>query len=259
LLIGIGSVLDANFNSDFFDHYKKKIVLGAGARGCNRLFDIERKDWDVRFVRGKNTTTVFGLAEEKAISDPAILITRFLPPESPLLRKKQTRPQKPVLGLVPYWATSLAFSEAIATINNMTLIPVYLTPERFFTLIASCDVVIVEAMHGAIIADSLGVPWIPCRMTNMKCEGDTHGFKWSDWLDTLDLHPKFITVPVTARMPGESFRNDITFAAKVRKSASIIRRAIQNVSWNLSDRDLLAYRQDQMLKVIDEMKFEIMN
>lgn len=140
---------------------------------------------------------------------------------------------------------------------GMKYIPSHLPPTRFFNLLASCDAVVVEAMHGAIIADSLGVPWTPCRMNNLKSEGEAHAFKWKDWLDTLELSPSFVTLPETEDMPGLSLKNDIKFALKVRAAAYGLRNMLKNADWNLSDRDLLAHRQEQMLKIIKALKQDL--
>lgn len=51
--------------------------------------------------------------------------------------------------------------------------------------IQESELIISEAMHGAIVADVLRVPWIPIKIYNHINE-----FKWQDWMMSLDLDCK---------------------------------------------------------------------
>lgn len=55
--------------------------------------------------------------------------------------------------------------------------------ERVITDILASDLVVTEAMHGAIVADALRVPWIPVRPLQAPHRG-----KWLDWATALDVH-----------------------------------------------------------------------
>ncbi|KAM3094967.1 hypothetical protein ACKFKG_14745 [Phormidesmis sp. 146-35] len=54
--------------------------------------------------------------------------------------------------------------------------------DRCIRMINFSECVLAEAMHGAIVADALRVPWIP-----IKSDGSINDFKWQDWLSTLNL------------------------------------------------------------------------
>lgn len=50
--------------------------------------------------------------------------------------------------------------------------------------------IITEAMHGAIVADALRIPWIPLRINQWNYTG-----KWDDWASTIRLPIHFRVVP----------------------------------------------------------------
>jgi len=58
--------------------------------------------------------------------------------------------------------------------------------EEVLNQIMQSEIVIAEAMHGAIVADTLRVPWIPSKAYNT-----INDFKWRDWAQSLSLpyHP----------------------------------------------------------------------
>jgi succinoglycan biosynthesis protein ExoV len=57
------------------------------------------------------------------------------------------------------------------------------------TGIAETEVIITEAMHGAIIADAFRIPWIPVRTHQEILD-----FKWKDWTSSVcvEYKPKSI-------------------------------------------------------------------
>ena len=66
------------------------------------------------------------------------------------------------------------------------------------TAIAQTEVLLAEAMHGAIVADALRVPWIPlCTSARIL------NFKWLDWCASLNLdyRPSFLSPLIGAYPP----------------------------------------------------------
>ena len=50
------------------------------------------------------------------------------------------------------------------------------TPERVHAAIGSVSLVLTESLHGAIFADTMGIPWIPFVTTR-----NVSALKWVDW------------------------------------------------------------------------------
>ena len=48
--------------------------------------------------------------------------------------------------------------------------------------ITETETLITEAMHGAVVADSYGIPWIPVRTTD-----EILSLKWEDWCQSIGL------------------------------------------------------------------------
>jgi succinoglycan biosynthesis protein ExoV len=247
VFVGIGSVLD-----DRHAGAARRIVFGPGARSAASAPDIRAPGWDVRFVRGPRTAAALGLGEDRWISDPAILAPLVHGPRPGSGPGTATR-----TGFIPYFRTRLAYAAALADMAGLSLVPTTLDPGTFLRRLLACDHVVVEAMHGAILADAFGIPWMPCRISNLKFEGATHGFKWSDWLEGLALDPAFLTLPYVARRLGGGLPGQLALLGSAWRAASILRGAIAAGRWTLSDRALLARRQEAMMAEIDRLKREI--
>jgi succinoglycan biosynthesis protein ExoV len=56
-----------------------------------------------------------------------------------------------------------------------------IAPKAFMLDVARSELVLSEAMHGAIVADSLRVPWVPIKFRVHE------RFKWEDWCYSMNL------------------------------------------------------------------------
>lgn len=172
--VGIGTLLNERLPAT-----GRLVVLGAGA-GLGRVPVPDRR-WEVHGVRGPLTAAALGLAPALALGDPAMLVARFV------ARPEGARG----IGLMPHYA-SLAHWDWAATARAAGLI--YVDPcapvDRTLAIIAGLDSLLTEAMHGAIVADALRVPWV-----GVSIDPAFHAFKWRDWGASLAVEPRIHPLP----------------------------------------------------------------
>lgn len=180
VLFGIGSVLDARMNTP-----GTKYVLGSGARRPNHGI---HPGSDVRFyaVRGPLSARALGLPVKLAMIDPGVLLNRFC---------STTMTQCADIGLIPYFASPHHEWQSIADRLGLTLISPHLGVDTFVERVIRCRFIITEAMHGAIIADCLRIPWYPIRANSRAIEGDTSTFKWTDWCQSINIEFQPLDLP----------------------------------------------------------------
>jgi succinoglycan biosynthesis protein ExoV len=206
IFIGIGSVLDDRFSS-----YKHKVVAGAGARSFETSPSLD-ESWTVLFVRGPLTARALKLGLNAVLSDPALLIPHVL--EIP------TQHSRTAVGIVPYYSSDQSAWRAVCSSLGYEYISPHLSPADFLARLSTCKAVFAEAMHGAILADALSIPWRPLQSYNSHAEGPTHAFKWMDFCSSVgvDFDP--------IRLPPLPPNTSVSWSLKKRAFSEIIRRRL---------------------------------
>ncbi|MDN3546005.1 polysaccharide pyruvyl transferase family protein [Kinneretia asaccharophila] len=166
--VGIGTLLNHRLPDSGRLH-----IMGSGA-GYGRPMQIDQRV-RVHAVRGHLTAKSLGLAVETAVADAAVLIRQVELPPLTLSRQR--------VGVM-FTGQSLAAFDWMTLSQQIGLHPIscHWSVDRVLDEIRRCDVLLSEAMHGAIIADALRVPWVP-----ITCNPDILGAKWQDWLSVFDL------------------------------------------------------------------------
>lgn len=169
LFVGIGSILGSH-------HPRKprKYVVGTGFGGYQPPAEIHDGSWDVVFVRGPLTAERLNLPAEKAISDGAILIRLIDLP----------RPAKSIkVAYMPHFESlDRGGWDEVCRLAGIRLIDPTKPVAEVLTDILAAELLITEAMHGAIVADALRTPWVAVK----PIESDHH-MKWLDWSESLGL------------------------------------------------------------------------
>lgn len=180
IFVGIGTLLN-----HWLPPHPLKYIFGAGVGyGTAPVVD---DTWKIYFVRGPLSAGALGLPQKFAITDPAALIRTIDLPREPKVFAASFMPHhtnSERLKSERETVRLLCHAEGINYIDPSSSVPDILRD------ILRSEVVLAEAMHAAIVADALRVPWIPVDLVN-----GVHRFKWDDWTQSLGLRYSPVTLP----------------------------------------------------------------
>lgn len=168
LFVGIGSTI-----GDVARYPGKKLVFGAGFVPQYHPKPIINEDWKIYFVRGPRTAARLALDPSLAITDAGALIRTVM--KAPAQAGTQ-------VSFMPHWQSLPGQWSAVCEQAGITLIDPRAPVDTVLQQIGDSKLVIAEAMHGAIIADALRVPWLPVLPLN-----PAHREKWLDWAESLAI------------------------------------------------------------------------
>ncbi|MFC4258501.1 polysaccharide pyruvyl transferase family protein [Marinobacter lacisalsi] len=212
-VMGVGTLLnDENIKN--LSRFSKKIVFSTGAGYGGLTLELD-STWDVVCVRGEGTARTLGVDYEKAICDGAVLLSNYFDvvPESCRVRK---------VTFIPHIKTHRLAGKVLCQVAESLGIN-YLSPDinqiDFIEQVSQSRRVITEAMHGAILADTMRVPWLPVHFF------EHNQFKWEDWFRSVSL---------------DYYTNAINFSIW-NPPGSVIKRAIKAPyqglkAWGVSER-----------------------
>ena len=181
VLVGIGSILTEPGLRHLVDAGRRVVVLGTGTSYGGAPAQLD--SWNVLAVRGPLTARVIGHPEASA-TDGAYLVA-----DAPgIIGGPQRRTET---LFIPHHRTlrDRPWADAAAE-AGLTFVSPEWSVERVFDHFARAKLVVTEAMHGAIIADALRIPWVPVQISPELDE-----FKWRDWLGSVDLPFEPVRVP----------------------------------------------------------------
>ena len=170
LFLGIGSIIQ-----DIYPKDALKVVVGSGFAGAySRLPDMHDGTWDLRFVRGPETCRLLGLDPALAITDAAVLLRALdLPAPAPGIGT----------AFMPHYESVERGNWArVCEVAGVHFIDPTRPSREVLAEIRGADMVITEAMHGAIVADAMRTPWIGVQTMH-----HVHRGKWFDWAASLGI------------------------------------------------------------------------
>ncbi len=214
LLLAIGSII--------FDHIPaipSKIVFGSGYGGYTNLPDLSQ-NWNFYCVRGPRTAVACGLPLDKVAGDAAILIRRHRLTKSTSGRR---------LSFMPHWQSIDRGHWAEACkIANIQYIAPSAPVEQVLDQIEDSAVLITEAMHGAIVADALRVPWIPVMPIHRW-----HRMKWYDWAEALDIKLNPQTLWPSSAREVAALRNGEGEGTIFQRARGLLKTGVEILDWGL--------------------------
>ncbi len=246
-LVGVGTILNKK-NILSLHNFERKVVFTSGVGYGNLITSSHRCDeirpffdntWDFACVRGPRSAKMLGLAPELGICDGAILISDQCPAKAATAREG--------IVFIPHVNSHLTSGIGLERICHELSIG-YLPPSApfnvFIDAIQSARYVITEAMHGAILADTMRTPWVPVKFLHH------YEFKWLDWFESVDLPYEYRTVePVfwdkrpSREIPVKAFGRNIYSQIKRVYVMRSLRRLLRTASPILSTDDGLAKRK----------------
>jgi succinoglycan biosynthesis protein ExoV len=195
LLLGIGTVISRNL----IPPDKKYIVISSGVGYAPVPLSFGGPEWEVLSVRGPLTAAVLKLPPEKAIVDGAALL-RLIPECEPL-----SASERDGIAFMPHFATlSTGNWKQVCEMAGFEFLDPFADSELTVQRIRKAKLVIADAMHAAIVADALRVPWIPVSLSPQS-----NTFKWLDWTLSLGLPYNPTSLPASTLLESvrcESFR-----------------------------------------------------
>ena len=164
VLHGIGSVLGPASSMPRASHH---VIFGAGAGyGGPPTFGAPVKTY---FVRGPVTARY--IPDAPYITDPGVLMARYY-------RKSESTYE---CSFMPRWnSLGSDLTEGLRAADIHLIDPTH-SVDEVTTQIAATGLLLTEALHGAVVADALRVPWICIRAQ------DGHDFKWHDWCGSMRM------------------------------------------------------------------------
>jgi succinoglycan biosynthesis protein ExoV len=184
VLMGIGSIFNERSAPLSQTQGKKLFVIGSGA-GYGRL-PLGWEGWNILGVRGPLTAALIG-RPEAAMTDSAALLS-LLP------ARASSYAQRNSILLIPhYHSITRGHWELVAREAGMTFVDPRLPVDVVLEKFSQAKLVVTEAMHGAIVADTLRIPWLPIVIAP-----STLPFKWTDWTLSLGLPYEPVHIPASS-------------------------------------------------------------
>ena len=258
--MGIGSVLcaDETYCRDWID--KRKLVFGTGVRPFHKQLQVD-DSYDIKFLRGPLSAHTLGIKPESYITDGAYCLN-LLPEFNQIanVRKKYE------VGLIPYFKSQAIVDwQKICDENGFKLInPICSIDDIESRLIdiASCKFIVAEAMHGAILADILRIPWSRFVLSTYKYEqSHVAEFKWMDWMFSMNLRmPDILMIPLTNKVNHAVTKlsnNIISFNYILKEPLTeriIDALSINRMQFMLSDERLLTSKIEQLYNQVELVK-----
>ncbi|MFO8234700.1 MAG: polysaccharide pyruvyl transferase family protein [Bacteroidales bacterium] len=184
IFLGIGTILGLKKGTQ---GTKKIIVFSSGyAAESEEIYGdppILDDKYEIICVRGPLTAEYFDLNANLAVSDGALLLKNMPFPKVKKEYDFAYMPHHVSEGIYHGWR-KLIEKENIHYISPQD------EPLTIIEEIRQSKLLITEAMHGAIVADSFRIPWIPVRTS-----AHINYFKWQDWASTLNIEVDIHKLP----------------------------------------------------------------
>ena len=189
VLLGIGSIFRDDFLSAEATEGKRVFVLGSGAGTGPLPARWPEPEWSILAVRGPLTGRLIG-QPSAAVTDAAALLSVVDSLKPQASKSRVSGGGGNVVFFPHYNSVHASRWPDICKRLGFVFVDAHWSPHVVLRVLAEARLVVTEAMHGAIVADTLRIPWIP-----VVCSPEIATFKWRDWTASLDLPYQPIRIP----------------------------------------------------------------
>jgi succinoglycan biosynthesis protein ExoV len=225
LFVGMGSILGTGI-----PRAERTLVFGPGvAYGPPPSVDAS---WEFFAVRGPQSAAALGLDSTVAQGDPAVLVGRY----------RQRNPESGHVSLMLHHLSNLRLWRIIARLMGWQFIDPTQPVEGTLDQLANTSLLLTSAMHGAIVADAMRIPWVAIR-SGRGINTD----KWHDWGGALGISPRFHDL-IEGQGPEEVVPGTWTRLLGWPRAVWRLRRLANAGVAQLSDEAALHRVQDRLLE-----------
>jgi len=172
--VGIGTLLN-NLLPSRLPKARRIVVFSSGVGYETGLPTIDNA-WNIYCLRGFLSAQKLGVPASLAVTDGAILVRRLFEPAA---NKTNSFAFMPHIHHANYGSATW---QSICSEIGFKYIDPRWSVEQVLAAISQTEVLLAEAMHGAIVADALRVPWIP-----ISTSARILNFKWLDWCSSIKV------------------------------------------------------------------------
>ncbi len=238
-LVGIGTLLNTRLPPA-----RRTLVFGSGV-GYGPIPRLD-PSFFIYCLRGPRSARALGVSSAMAVTDAALLVRGRLPASPPRHVRYSYMPHVGEVRWRPGVWQSVCDEVGVHFIDPGA--PV----EDVLEQIAATEVLFAEALHGAIVADALRVPWVAVWSSFSVLR-----FKWVDWCDSMEVPYRPVSLAGARLLLRQLGRAAITRAVERDVLAGRMRRALEAGVPRLSDDAVLARRHTQLEERLRALKADL--
>jgi succinoglycan biosynthesis protein ExoV len=172
VMIGIGTLLGMKLPPA-----KKYIVFGTGTGYLPVRSMDAANGWEITAVRGPLTAAVLKLPADRAVTDGAIFLSTFAE-HAPV----NEADRKGILFMPHHHALKHGKWQAACAAAGIEFVDPHDDSKLTLHRLRHAKLVLADAMHAAIVADTIRVPWVP-----LSTSSNINSFKWLDWTQSMQV------------------------------------------------------------------------
>lgn len=245
--VGIGSLINNGLPQK--TRYARKIVIFGTGVGYGKGVPKIDESYTIYCVRGLLSAQVLGISEKLAITDGAVLIRQVFSNQAP---------KKYRFSYMPHYELAGKGWETVCQNLGFGYIDPRWSVEQVLSSISETEILLAEAMHGAIIADALRVPWLP-----ITTNSSILAFKWQDWCSSIGVEYQPIRMK-RLHHPKESLDILTPFRTirdwnRQKEAAQALKQAALSRSPVLSKDSRLEMLTNQLEEKLQDFKKDVAN